>query len=113
MPAVTRVGDANTGHDACPPATLASGSPNVTVNGKAVGRVGDPYVAHGCKDHSSHVGTIATGAPCVFVNGKAVGRIGDAVSCGGTVAAGASDVIVGNSGGNRSEFKTTLSKKAP
>lgn len=110
MPAVTRVGDANTGHDACPPATLASGSPNVTVNGKAVGRVGDPYVAHGCKDHSSHVGTIATGAPCVFVNGKAVGRIGDAVSCGGTVAAGASDVIVGNSGGNRSEFKTTLLK---
>lgn len=99
MPAVTRTGDANTGHDACPPTTLASGSPNVFVNGKAVGRVGDPYVAHGCKDHPSHVGTIATGAPCVFVNGKAVGRIGDAVSCGGTVAQGSSDVFVGNGGG--------------
>ena len=32
MPAVTRVGDNNTGHDACPPTALSSGSPNVNVN---------------------------------------------------------------------------------
>ena len=31
MPAVTRVGDNNTGHDACPPTALSSGSPNVFV----------------------------------------------------------------------------------
>ncbi len=96
MPAVTRVGDANTGHDSCPPTTLASGSPNVTVNGKAVGRVGDPYVAHGCKAHPSHVGTIASGSATVFINGKAAGRVGDAVSCGGTVAEGSGNVDVGD-----------------
>ncbi len=95
MPAVTRVGDANTGHDLCPPTTLASGSPDVTVNGKAVGRVGDPYAAHGCKSHPSHVGTIASGSATVFINGKAAGRVGDAVSCGGTVAAGSGNVTIG------------------
>lgn len=97
MPAVTRVGDANTGHDLCPPTTLASGSPNVTVNGIAVGRVGDPYAPHGCKSHPSHVGTIASGSATVFINGKAAGRVGDAVSCGGTVAAGSGNVDIGDS----------------
>ena len=32
MLAVTCVGDNNTGHDACPPTTLSSGSPNVNIN---------------------------------------------------------------------------------
>lgn len=41
MPAVTRVGDNNTGHDACPPTALSSGSPNVNINGIPAGRVGD------------------------------------------------------------------------
>lgn len=95
MPAVTRVGDANTGHDSCPPTTLASGSPDVTVNGIAVGRVGDAYNPHGCKAHPTHVGTIASGSATVFINGKAAGRVGDAVSCGGTVAAGSGNVDIG------------------
>lgn len=97
MPAVTRVGDANTGHDSCPPTTLASGSPDVTVNGIAVGRVGDAYNPHGCKAHPTHVGTIASGSATVFINGKAAGRVGDAVSCGGTVAAGSGNVDIGDS----------------
>lgn len=99
MPAVTRVGDNNTGHDACPPTALSSGSPNVNVNGIPVGRVGDPYNPHGCPAHVPHVGNIAAGAPHVFINGKAAGRIGDPVTCGGSVAVGSSNVFVGNGGG--------------
>lgn len=104
MPAITRVGDANTGHDACPPTTLASGSSNVFVEGKPAGRVGDPYVAHGCKDHPSHVGTIASGSANVFINKKPAARVGDPVSCGGCVAEGASKVSVGD-GGNTQDVK--------
>ncbi len=99
MPAVTRVGDNNTGHDACLPTALASGSPNVNVNGIPVGRVGDPYNPHGCPAHVPHVGNIASGAPHVFINRKAAGRIGDPVTCGGSVAVGSSNVFVGNGGG--------------
>ena len=99
MPAVTRVGDNNTGHDACPPTALSSGSPNVNVNGIPVGRVGDPYNPHGCPAHVPHVGNIASGAPHVFINGKAAGRIGDPVTCGGSVAVGSPNVNIGNGGG--------------
>lgn len=99
MPAVTRVGDTNTGHDLCPPTALSSGSPDVFINGKPAGRVGDPYVAHGCLVHAPHSGTIASGAPHVFINGKAAGRVGDPVSCGGSVAQGSSDVVIGDEGG--------------
>ena len=99
MGGVTRVGDKCTGHDACPPVALASGSPTVSIEGRPVGRVGDPYEAHGCKDYPSHVGTIASGAAHVFVDGRAVGRVGDPVSCGGTVAEGSSTVAIGDNGG--------------
>lgn len=95
MPAITRVDDTDTGHDACPPTQLVEGSPNVYINGKPVGRVGDAYAPHGCIVHPSHAGHIASGSSSVFINGKAVGRIGDTVDCGGTVASGSSDVFVG------------------
>lgn len=95
MPNATRLGDNDTGHDACAPTALTSASANVFINGKGAGRVGDNYVAHGCIDHPSHSGVIASGSSSVFINGKAAGRIGDAVSCGGSVAAGSDNVIIG------------------
>lgn len=95
MPAQTRVGDLDTGHDACPATALASGSPNVFANGIACGRVGDPYVAHGCDLHAPHVGVIASGSGTVFINGISAGRIGDSVSCGGSVAQGSTNVFTG------------------
>ena len=95
MPAQTRVGDNDTGHDACPPRPLAEGSPDVFVNGIAAGRVGDTYATHSCDVHPSHTGVIASGSGTVFINGRAAGRVGDAVSCGGSVAVGSPDVIVG------------------
>lgn len=95
MAKATRLGDKDTGHDACPPTTLVTGSPDVFINGKAAGRVGDSYAPHGCINHPSHSGTIASGSSSVFINGKAAGRVGDPVSCGGSVAEGSSNVNIG------------------
>ena len=95
MPAQTRVGDLNTGHDACPPVPLAAGSGNVFINGIPAGRVGDPYDPHSCYVHAAHSGVIASGSGSVFINGIPAGRIGDSVSCGGSVAEGSPDVFVG------------------
>ncbi len=95
MPAATRQGDKDTGHDACPPRGLAGYSPNVFINGKGAGRVGDDYPAHGCPVHPSHSRTIASGSSTVFINGKAAARIGDSVSCGGSVAEGSGNVFIG------------------
>lgn len=95
MPQATRLGDNDTGHDACPTTALVSASSNVIINGKGAGRVGDSYAPHGCINHPSHSGTIASGSSSVFINGKAAGRIGDPVSCGGSVAEGSGNVIIG------------------
>lgn len=95
MPNQTRVGDLDTGHDACPPTALVTGSSDVMVNGKAAGRVGDSYDPHSCPDHASHSGNIAQGSATVFINGRQAGRIGDPVSCGGSVAQGSPNVLVG------------------
>lgn len=95
MPKVTRLGDKDTGHDACPPTALVEAGSDVFVNGKGIGRVGDSYAAHGCIDHPSHVGHISSGSSTVFINGKPAGRIGDPVDCGGSVAEGSPNVYIG------------------
>lgn len=95
MPAATRLGDMDTGHDACPPTSLVTASPNVFINGKGQGRVGDSYAAHGCDVHPPHVGVIAAGSSSVFINGIPAGRVGDPVSCGGSVAQGSPNVFIG------------------
>ena len=95
MRGVTRLGDLNSGHDACPPIGLSVASADVLVNGLGGGRLGDVYGVHGCKDHGSHVGSIATASTTVLVNGRGLARIGDSVSCGGSAMQGSSDVLVG------------------
>lgn len=95
MPQATRMGDSDTGHDDCPPRNLIEGSPNVFINGKNAGRIGDSYGLHKCDIHLPHVGFIASGSDTVYINGKGAGRIGDAVSCGGTVAESSPDVYIG------------------
>ena len=95
MPKATRLGDNDTGHDACAPTALVSASADVIINGKGAGRVGDSYAPHGCVARPTHSGVIASGSSSVYINGKAAGRIGDPVSCGGSVAAGSGDVIIG------------------
>ena len=97
MPGQTRLGDNDTGHDACPPRPLASGSPDVIVNGQKAGRVGvDNYAVHGCVVHAPHSAVVASGSKTVFINGAPAARIGDPVSCGSSVAVGSGNVIVGD-----------------
>lgn len=95
MPAQTRLGDVDTGHDACAPTGLVTASPNVLINGKGAGRLGDSYAPHGCVDHPPHSGVISSGSATVFINDKPAGRIGDSVSCGGSVAQGSDNVFIG------------------
>ena len=95
MPKATRLGDNDTGHDACAPTALVIASTDVIINGKGAGRVGDSYAPHGCITHPTHNKIIANNNITVFINGRAAGRIGDAVSCGGRVAVGSSNVLIG------------------
>jgi uncharacterized Zn-binding protein involved in type VI secretion len=95
MPAVARLGDSCTGHDACPPRSSTGGSPNVFVNGIAVHRKGDSWGTHGCPIHPPHDSVLASGSSTVFANGIPVGRIGDSVACGGSVASGSDNVFAG------------------
>lgn len=92
----TRLGDLNSGHDACPPTKLITASENTFINGRGVGRVGDIYDSHSCLEHPSHNDRIASGSSTVFINGKSAARIGDAVSIGGVVAEGSPNVFIGD-----------------
>lgn len=93
MPAVTRVGDKCSGHDACASVPLVEGSPNVFINGQPAGRINDQYQSHGCMAHGAHQDKIAKGSSTVFVNGRPIGRTGDSVTLSGTVAEGSSNVF--------------------
>ena len=95
MSNATRLRDMDTGHDSCPPTALVSASPDVFINGKGAGRIGDSYAPHGCIDHSTHSGKISSGSGSVWINGKPAARIGDTVSCGGSVMEGSPNVFIG------------------
>lgn len=95
MPAATRQGDNDTGHDACPPRGLSGCSPNVFINGKGAGRVGDNYPPHSCPAHPPHTGVISQGSTTVLINNKPAGHVDDPVSCGGSVAQGSPNVFIG------------------
>ena len=69
----------------CPSGTVASGSSDVTVEGKQAGRAGD---SAGC------AGSITEGSPDVFINGKPAAVQGSKTGCGGTIASGATGVFV-------------------
>jgi uncharacterized Zn-binding protein involved in type VI secretion len=84
MPAVIRIGDPGS-HGG----SVTTGSPDTTVNGLAVARVGDTY---DCPDHGPN--PIVTGSPDTTVNGLAVARVGDTTACGATLQGGSPDVEV-------------------
>lgn len=92
MPRVCRVGDlANCpvdahgknccSHNVTGPAT--AGSPDVSINGRPVLRIGDPGVHAACC--GSNTWKCAQGSPTVVVNNIPVVRLGDTTThCGGT-----------------------------
>jgi uncharacterized Zn-binding protein involved in type VI secretion len=106
MPGAARVGDAESG--SCPvgpggsssagPLTIASGSPNVFINGKQAARTGDPYgsvhVAFE-KPYPTHGVTCGQGSGKVFINGKPAFRKGDSTSCPSTQEGGSGNVFIG------------------
>ena len=95
MPAVARLGDAGVVH--CSGYVIATGSPNVFVNGRPAARVGDVSSVHlkpgsPCPPHTS---TIAVGSGSVFVNGLPLARIGDPLAGCTVIAQGSPDVSAG------------------
>jgi uncharacterized Zn-binding protein involved in type VI secretion len=90
MPGVGRIGDKFDCGD-----YIAEGSPDVFINGIAVGRHGDATTGHGCFPANHIISTHQT----VFVNGKPIALVGDKdephtckTTHQGTLVGGSSDV---------------------
>lgn len=95
MPAVTRLGDACTGHGCYPSRQSVEGSSNVFVNGIACHRQTDAWIPHGCGVCTPHGGNTSAGSGTVYVNSVQIARIGDPVSCGSSIAEGSGNVFAG------------------
>ena len=90
-----RLGDQGVPH--CSGYVIATGSPNVFVNGKPMASVGDtstPHLRPGTPC-PAHVAAINQGSGTVFVNGRPVARIGDSLAGCTVVATGSTDVFTG------------------
>ena len=83
MQSVARVGD-TLSHGG----SITSGSPNVTVSGARVARIGDPAA---CAIHGAV--TITGGSGVALANTKGIARIGDGCSCGATITSGSASVL--------------------
>ncbi|WP_386078313.1 type VI secretion system PAAR protein [Vreelandella sp. F11] len=89
------VGDIGTDHEGFPPSPVTAGSPDVFVDSKPVGRVGDPLEAHAKPNHPPHPRSIASGSTTVLINGRPAALTGGSVDCGG-VTIGSGSVIIGD-----------------
>ncbi|WP_064792202.1 PAAR domain-containing protein [Shewanella woodyi] len=100
MPKAARLGDSCAGHGCMPATPIIAGSGDVSVNGKPAARKGDTVLLHACPcpnmPHGIHGRSISAGSSNVSINGKPAARVGDAVGCGGSVAAGSGDVLIGD-----------------
>jgi uncharacterized Zn-binding protein involved in type VI secretion len=96
MKKAARRGDLCTGHDDCSPRPARRGSADVTVNDRAVLRVSDPFVPHGCPDHRPHPGKVKKGSSTVTINDLPAARIGDPIDCGSDIQTGSADVYIGD-----------------
>lgn len=95
MPGVARQGDAGLVH--CTGYTIASGSPNVRINGRPAARDGDfstPHKRPGGKKCCVHTSTIQA-SRTVKVNGRPLACMGDRLSGCTAIASGSKNVFVG------------------
>ncbi|QDO84031.1 DUF2974 domain-containing protein [Shewanella psychropiezotolerans] len=101
MPKAARLGDNCAGHGCMPATPIKAGSGDVSINGMPAAREGDPALLHACPcphmPHGIHGRSISAGSANVSINGKPAARVGDALGCGGKVAAGSGDVLIGDS----------------
>ena len=102
MSKAARIGDTCSAHGCFPPTPVTSGSSNVIINGLPAARVSDSAAPHGCGNCPPHERSIVAGSASVFINGLPAARVGDAISCGGHIATGSGDVLIGDSGGSPS-----------
>ena len=72
---------------------ITSGSDNVTINGLAAAREGDPVQAHGKSPHAKV--TIASGSSKVTINGIPAARVDDPATCGHPITGGSDNVEIG------------------
>ena len=94
MPAVTRLGDLDSGEGCFPPRPSIQASPNVFVNQIPVHCQGHQRAVHCCGPYC-HAAPLAKGSLSVFANGVGVGRVGDPVACGAQITVGSTDVFAG------------------
>jgi uncharacterized Zn-binding protein involved in type VI secretion len=91
---VARLGDIGVPH--CSPFVIATGSPDVFVNGLPLAALGDittPHLLPAPKVCPVHVGVIRGGSFKVFVNGRPVARIGEKLLACTLIATGSFDVF--------------------
>lgn len=101
MPKAARLGDSAAGHGCMPATPIMAGSGDVSINGKPAARKGDTVLLHMCPcpkmPHGIHGRSISAGSSTVSINGQPAARVGDAIDCGGKVATGSGDVLIGDS----------------
>ena len=95
MPPAARIGDNHTGHDACGARPIIAASPNVVINGRPAGRVGDIHAIHSCVLHPPHHDNILDGSATVLINSKRAARIGDPTTYGAVIVQGSENVLIG------------------
>lgn len=90
-------GSTETGHATYPGRTTTAGSSNVLINGRKAHRKGDTWGPHTntVPPYDTHPGETAAGSSSVFINGQPAARVGDPITCGGSIATGSPNVIIG------------------
>jgi len=81
----------------CTPYAIATGSPNVFVNGKPVatlGSISTPHLTY-AKKCFPHVAAVSFGSTSVFVNGLPIARLGDPLTFCTFIATGSPTVFAG------------------
>lgn len=95
MPAAARLGDSGVPH--CSSFVIATGSPNVLINGRPAASVGDITTPHLMPAGKcvTHVAAITSGSPRVLVNGRPLATLGSVIAGCTAVATGSFNVIAG------------------
>lgn len=96
MPAAARVGDPGVPH--CSAYVIATGSTDVSINGRPAARVGDlsaPHLRPAGIICVTHVAPIVKGSSSVFINGRPAARQGDPLGGCTSVALGSPNVNIG------------------
>jgi len=96
MPQAGRLTDIGSGHGCFPPSPTIQGSGDVFINVLPALRKGDAVLPHGCGQCPPHGRNVSAGSATVNINNKPAARVGDAISCGGSVATGSANVIIGD-----------------